>query len=347
MRIVVDINHPADVHCLKNFIWEMERRQNKLLITASKKDVSLKLLDNYNINYTKLGTYGTSLFTKMMNIPLLDYRMYKVIRTFKPDIFLGCGSIRNAHVSYLIKKQCIQFEDTEHSMEQIRLYLPFSSIVCTPSCFMRNLGKKQLKFNGYLALAALHPNYFSPNPAILDEIGLTKSDTFIVLRFVSWQATHDIGQHGLEQKEKLVEELDKYGHIFITSEGLLPKKLEKYRLKLHPEKLHDLLAYSTLYIGEGATTASESALLGTHAIYINTIRTGYLTELENRYDIVKNVDPRILKINNIINLAKNFLDNSDLKKLGLIKREKILKDKIDVTKFMINIVESVAREIQR
>ena len=46
MKIVVDINHPGHVHFFKNFIWEMEKRGHKILITVKEKDVTLKLLDS-------------------------------------------------------------------------------------------------------------------------------------------------------------------------------------------------------------------------------------------------------------------------------------------------------------
>jgi hypothetical protein len=46
MKILVDINHPAHVHFFKNFIWEMEERGNLILITCSKKDVAIPLLNN-------------------------------------------------------------------------------------------------------------------------------------------------------------------------------------------------------------------------------------------------------------------------------------------------------------
>jgi len=51
MNIVVDINHPADVHLFKNFISKMKEKGHKILITATKKDVSIKLLDNYDFDY--------------------------------------------------------------------------------------------------------------------------------------------------------------------------------------------------------------------------------------------------------------------------------------------------------
>ena len=338
MRIVVDINHPADVHCFKNFIWEMEKRGHEILITASNKEVSYSLLDNYGFPYVKLGSYGTSLLEKMVNIPLLDIRMYRKVKKFKPDIFLGFGSIRAAHVSFLLKKPCINLEDTEHSTGQIRLYLPFVKVVCTPSCYSQNLGKKQIRFNGYLELASLHPHYFTPDPAVLREIGLKEGDPFIIVRFVAWRASHDIGQHGITDKVTFVKELEKYGRVLITSEETLSDELKAYQIRVSPEKVHNLLYYATLYVGEGATMATEAALLGTPSILISSLvgTMGNFIELEEKYDLIYSFpDPEAA-----LQKALDILQDPSSKEIWAGKRERVLKEKIDVTTFLVRFIEN-------
>lgn len=344
MKIVVDINHPAHVHYFKNFIWEMKKRGHEILITASEKDITFRLLNNYGLDYTNMGSYGDSLVKKLINIPLIDLKMYNAVKSFNPDFFLGFGSIRAAHISYLLRKKCIIFEDTEHSMEQIRLYLPFVSAVCTPSCFRKNLGRKQILYNGYTELAHLHPNYFTPNPTVLDEMGLSEKDIFIILRFVSWSASHDIGQYGVRNKIALVEELEKFGQVFITSEGRLDKKLEKYKIKVSPEKLHDLLYYASLYIGEGATMTTESAILGTPSIYISSLAgtMGNLIELNQKYNLIFNYnDP-----DKAISKAIELIQKQNLKEEWGIKKEGLLKDKIDINAFMIWLIENFPKSFE-
>ncbi|KAF5432073.1 hypothetical protein C5S35_17585, partial [Candidatus Methanophagaceae archaeon] len=211
--------------------------------------------------------------------------------------------------------------------------------ICTPSCFKKDLGKKQVRYNGYHELAYLHPNYFTPDPAVLDEIGLNKDDASIILRFVSWSASHDVGQHGIKNRIELVRELEKYGRVLITSEGLLDDRLEKYKIKVSPEKLHDLLFYASLYVGEGATTASECAVLGTHAIFVNTLRLGYTDEEEEKYQLVYNFADKETMEKEAFDKALELLENNDLKQEGKNKRERLLEDKIDVTAFMCEFVE--------
>lgn len=338
MKIVVDINHPGHVHMFKNFIWEMEKKGHEILITATEKDIAFKLLDNYGFKYINLGSYGHNLFQKMINIPIIDWKMYRAVKDFNPDVFVGLGSLRAAHVSFLLRKKSIIFEDTEHSTEQIKLYLPFADVVCTPSCFKKNLGKKQVRYNGYHELAYLHPNYFAPNPDVLQDMGLTENDRFIVVRFVSWGASHDVGHHGIQNKLEFLKELEKYAHVFITSEADLGPDFEKYKVKISPEKLHDLLYYATLYIGEGGTTASEAAVLGTPAIFISSLSgtMGNFTELEDKYNILfsfKEEDVALLK-------AIKCLQKENLKDEWNSKRYLLLNDKVNVTDFMVDFVQS-------
>jgi len=338
MRIVVDINHPAHVHYFKNFIWEMKKRGHDVLITASEKEISFTLLRNYGFDFINLGTYGNSVSKKFMNILPMDLKMYKAVKNFDPEVFFGFGSIRAAHVSKLMRKPCIALDDTEHARWEHRLYVPFTDAILTSTCFKKDFGKKQIRYNGYTELAYLHPNYFTPNPAVLDEMGLSKDDTFIILRFVSWTASHDVGQHGIRNKIELVRELEKYGRVLITSEGQLPKELEKYKIKVSPEKLHDLLYYASLYVGEGATIATESAILGTPSIYVSSLvgTMGNFIELEQKYGLMlsyKNSDKAI-------NDAVELIQKTDLKEEWRKKREKLLKDKIDVTAFMVWFAEN-------
>jgi uncharacterized protein len=337
MRIVIDINHPAHVHYFKNFIWNMQKRGHEIKITASEKDITYQLLQAYGFDFTRIGTYGKSLFRKAINIVLLDLVMYNSIKKFKPDLFMGFGSIRAAHVSFLLQKPCILLEDTEHSIEQILLYLPFIKKILTPECFQRNMGFKHIKFNGYTELSYLHPHYFTPNPLVLDDLGVKKNEPYILLRFVSWSASHDIGQHGIRNKYDLVKDLEQFGRVFISSEKPLPPELQRYSLTLTPEKIHDVLYFAQLYMGEGGTMATEAALLGTPAIFVSSLAgtMGNFAELETRYDLMFSYkDPESAQ-----KKAIELLHHDNLKEEWKSKRARLLNDKIDVTEFLIDFIE--------
>lgn len=344
MRIVVDINHPANVHYFKNFIWEMQKKGHDILITASEKEISYNLLDKYGFSYVKIGTYGTSILEKLVKIPILDLKMYQAVKKFKPDLFLGFGSIRAAHVAKLLGNPCIALDDTEHARWEHLLYVPFTDVILTPACFRKDFGKKQIRYNGYSELQYLHPNWFKPDPSVLAEFGCKEGDPFIIIRFVSWDASHDIGQHGITDKIGLVRALEKYGRVLITSEGVLPKELRPNQIRVSIEKIHDLLFYSALYFGEGATMASEAAILGTPSIFVSSLAgtMGNFIDLEKNYDLIYSYSD----CHAALKKAREILQNPQSKEDWKYKRERLLNDKIDVTAYVISFIENYPSSYQ-
>ncbi|MBU4274293.1 DUF354 domain-containing protein [Patescibacteria group bacterium] len=340
MKIFIDIGHPAHVHYFKNFIWQMEKKGHRFLLTARNRGCIFDLLNTYKFDYIDRGKGSKNILGKILNMAKVDLLIYKAAKQFEPDLFLGFRSMYAAQVSRLMKKPCILFDDTEHSLEQRLLFMPFSEVICTPSCFKKNLGKKQVKFNGYMELAYLHPNYFKPNPSALKELGIKKGKKFFILRFVAWEASHDIGHKGLsiEIKRKLIKLLNKYGKVFISSEKPLLKEFEEYKLSVSPEKIHDILYYATMYIGEGATMASEAAILGTPSLYISPLakHLGNFSELSQRYGLVLVYEDLNKSLAEITPLFRN----PNLKQEWQKKRESLLQNKIDVTEWMIKFVEN-------
>lgn len=316
----------------------MKKRGHDVLITATEKEISYVLLDEYEFDYKKLGTYGKKVVNKVINLPIMDIKMYDAVKNFQPDIFLGFGSIRGAHVSKLMGKTCINLDDTEHAKYEHMLFVPFTDVVLTPSCFNKNFGKKHIKFNGYIELAYTHPKYYKPHDDVLKELGLTKNDKFVVLRLVSWNAGHDIGQHGIRNTLGMIKKLEDYCQVFVSSEGMIDESIKKYQLKIAPYKMHDLLYYSSLYIGEGATMATEAALLGTPSIYVSSLAgtMGNFIELEQKYGLMYSYQEPSKALEKAIELVQK----PKLKEEWKAKREKLLNDKIDITKFMVWFVEN-------
>lgn len=341
MRIVIDVNHPAQVHFFKNFGWEMQRKGHEVLITASKKDLTHYLLRKYNFNSCFLEGYGDSIIKKIINIPIIDLKMYHSIKHFQPDLFLGFGSIRAAQVARMMGKPCINFDDDEYSYPY---YHFFSDAICGFSGF-KITGHKIIKINGFKEVAYLHPNHFNSNSAILETCGISPCEVFSLVRFVSWNAFHDVGRNGFNSlsKEKLVKELSEYSRVFISTEAPLPKELEKYRLPIPPENIHDLLYYATLLVSDSQTMTTEAAVLGTPAVRSNSFvgknDMGNFIELEKKYNLIFNC----VSEETALNVAIRILNMPDAKCEWAKKREKLLKDKIDVTAFMIWFIENYPR----
>ncbi len=338
MKILIDIGHPAHVHYFRNFINLMTSRGHSFAITARDKEMTFELLERYGIDYFSRGKGGKSLVKKLLYLPKADYKIYKVAKKFKPDLFLSFGSTYAAHTSAILRCPHIALDDTEHAKLELFLYTPFTDTFLNPVSFYKNLGPRQIKFNSLMELSYLHPNFFIPNRDVLRLINISKNESFVIIRFVSWNASHDIGQKGLSFQNKiiLVNYLIDLGvKVYISSESHLPPELEKFRITFPSELFHHALCFAKLYIGEGGTTASEAAVLGTPAIYVNTLKMGYITEEIHAGLIFQTTD-----INKILEIITEILnDNQSIAKFHSLKKE-FLSGKIDLTNFLVWFVEN-------
>ena len=337
MKILIDIGHPAHVHYFRNFIRLMNNNGHSFMIIARDKEVTHSLLNSYAIEYISRGKGRKTIIGKLIYMLWVNLFIRKLTLQFKPDIFLSMASPYAAQISWIFRKPNIAFSDSEHAKLGHLAFIPFTDVVLTPNSFVNNLGKNQVRFNGYMELCYLHPNYFTPDPDVLNILDVTKEEKYVIVRFVSWGASHDIGHSGLsfEMKQKLVIELSKYARVFISSEKKLPAKLKKYQINIPPVKMHDVLSFATLYIGEGATMASECAILGIPAIYINSLSAGTLEEQE-KYGLLF----CFRNSKGILEKAQQMLQTSNLKQDHQKQREKMLVDIIDVTGFMVWFIEN-------
>lgn len=341
---MIGIQHPKHVHLFRNTISHLLKEKHELRIVAKDKEVTCALLEHLQIPFTVLGRNQPSMGKKILSLAGQEYDTYKIMKEFKPDLVIGRAIPHLAHISYLLNIPFIIFEDTEAGAIH-RITVPFASAVVTPSCFRGNFGKKQIRYNGFDELAYLHPDYFTPDPRTITQLGLSEGEPYIVLRFVSWNAHHDRGEHGIGDKLNLIKSLEKHGRVVISSEGNLPAEFRPYSVAISPEKIHDLLSFAALYMGEGGTMASEAAILGTPSIYISTLagRLGNFISLEKKYGLLYSFTDDHAALEK----AKEILMNKNSKKEWHLKRELLLKDSIDVTGFMIRFIENYLQKNEK
>lgn len=350
MRILFNIGHPAHVHLFKNLIWNLEKKGHECKITTIDKEIAVYLLDVYGFNYDIIGSAKSTLISKAVELMKIDYRLYEIAKYFKPDILIGgVGNVYVTHVGKLIGKPSIVFDDTEHAKIEHFLLDPFASSIVTPQCFKKDLGEKQIRYNGYHEMAYLHPNYFHADISILEYLGINKNEKFSILRFVGWNASHDFGHKGIDLTNKLriARVLEQYGRVLISSEMNLPAEFDKYIFKVAPERMHDLLQYATLLFGESATMASECAVLGTSAIYLDFAGRGYTDEEETRYGLVYNFKTDKISQENALSKALELIKKDDIKKESALKSKKLIQEKIDVTAFMTWFIENYPESFKK
>lgn len=337
MRILVDIGHPAHIHYFKNCAYILAKKGYEFLFSVRERDSTIELIESTGLNWVSRGKGGKGFINKLLMLPQIDFSLLKIAKRFNPDLFLSFSSPYAAHVSWIMKKPHIALDDTEHAKLQQWMYRPFTEVILSPSCYNAKPHKNQIFFDSYLELAYLHPNYFTPDRTIIEQLGIKENEKYCVLRFVSWDANHDVGQTSLSYNEKihLVETLSKKCRVFISSEEELDNRLQRYKLNTHPSDLHNVLSFAALYIGEGGTTASESVVLGIPAIYVNSLELGYLDE-EKRYGMLYQLNT----VNEIEEQALKILTDNDRQHLFATKREVLLKEKKDLTAFLVWFIEN-------
>ncbi len=340
MNILIDIGHPGHVHLFKNFARVFIEKGHGVLFTVREKEYESELLLHENLPFTVIGRHHITTAGKILGLFSFNLRILMLSYRFKPDVYLSHGSVYTLLSALIRGKPNIALEDSGNK-EQVRVYLPFTKHVLTSTSFPFRYGSKQVFYEGYHELAYLHPDYFTPDKCILNELGIEEGEMFFIIRFVAWNASHDRYNSGMsgEQKVQIVRYLATRGRVFISAEAGLPGELEPFRFQLKPERMHHALAYATLFVGEGATMASESAVLGTAAIYINTIRRGYLEEQENVYGLVTCFSSFEGVIERIIEL----LDIPGLKSETKRKAERLIKEKCDLTEFLVKFTEEAQK----
>lgn len=343
MKIVVNIGHPGHFHTLKNILYNLKSDGHEIFILLNPKEVNYGLIKTSNFSGLNLGTYPSNYFFKFLKLLYFDIISYRHLITFKPDLFLGSGSIINSHVSNIYNKTSINFDTNENQWEQHLLYVPFTDYILTPTCFKKSFGSKQIRYPSYQQLSYLHPKYYEPNSSVLDDLKISKDESFILIRFVSWEATHDIGEKGINNKIRMIKELDKKIKVIVSTEKYLGKEIQKHCVNIKPEKFHDLLFYSDLCITEGATVAAESAILGTHSLYINSIKLGYISDLENRYGILQSLSP-YSTYNDLITTINSYFEDDNLFNKGKKIRKKIIDENVDVTEFTLKFINNLINE---
>lgn len=344
MRILVDIGHPAHVHYFKNAISALKKRGHKFLITTRDKEVTLDLLKSYGLPYICTGKNMAGTINKLLSMFRNDLIIYREARKFKPDIFFSFFSPFAAQVGWLMKKPVIGFTDSEFAKLSIKLTKPFTNYIFTPSCFWDDFGRKHFRFNGYMESFYLQPHYFTPDPSVLKTLGVEHGERFYLMRFVSFNAGHDTGESGIDEQSKIeiAEYLSGKGKLFISSESVLPEPFKKYRLPTTPEQFHSVLAYASLYVGEGITTASECAQLGTPSILINTIMTSYI---EQQHELGLTFPFR--KAADSISKIREIADMENVKEEFIRRRDKMLKQHSDCTGFLIYLLDNYPASINR
>lgn len=351
-KIFFHFGHPAHYHLFVNSIHALSQK-HRIWVSYNDKDVLGHLINGalpveQVIRLKSLNRVNNGIGLKVQ-FAQKNWGLLKALIKVKPDIILGTQVIISL-MGRLTKTPniIVNEDDFDVIAKTANLGYPYAdAILCPQVCRTGDFADKSVTYSGYHELAYLHPKYFTPEKlSIQDRINLKNS--FFLLRFAQLTAHHDTGKTGIsaEIARRIISRLEKHGDVYITSERDLEPEFEKYRIAINPVDIHHALYYADMYIGDSQTMAAEAAVLGTPSIRFNDFvgRIGYLEELEHTYGLtygIKTAEPEKL-----FQKIDEFLETPNLKDEWQKRRQKMLKEKIDVTAFMVWFVEHYPESVR-
>ncbi|MBI4567514.1 MAG: hypothetical protein HY719_03865 [Planctomycetes bacterium] len=347
MRLLFDLVHPAHVHLFRHLIARVRANGGRALALTREKEVTVPLCRRYGIPQQVLSRAGGG--SKAAGGWELLRRTAGVLAAaarFRPHALLGT-SMSIGLVGRLVGRPSLVFNEDDRNAVPLfaRLAYPSATFVVTPECLAHEAhGARHLTYPGYHELAYLHPAHFTPDPAVPRSVGIDPDDPFFIVRLVALKAHHDAAARGIgpDGARRLVETLARRGRVLITAEGALRPEFEPYRFPLPPDKLHDVLAFASMYVGDSQTMAAEAAVLGVPALRCNTFvgRISYLEELEHRFGLTRGFTPD--RFDDLLALAERWLgDLPNLRATLAARRGRMLAECVDATDWQWNAVRRV------
>ena len=335
-KFTIDINHPGHVHLFRNLITELQKQGHSVSISCRKTTLILWLLEKYHFSYVVHGSKTRVIVLKYF------YQIRHIVKSYfhlkKTGAEIGLGvSITLPILSGFSKIRSIAFDDDDRKITPVFAFAAsLADTLLTPAALANDKrGNNQICYSGYHELAYLHPNRFTPDPEVLNKLGVNKDEIFFLLRFNSFHAHHDMGEKGMtfRQKLHLINHMEKYGKIFISSEYGIDPEFSKYILTCGPDEIHSVLYYAAMYIGESQTMTSEAAVLGTPAIKCNTFagRLSVPNELEHKYSLCYSFNTN--EFEKMLSEIDSLMQIRDLKTVWQQRRFAMLENMIDVTAF--------------
>jgi len=338
-RVLIYLGHPAQYHFFKNSIFLLKKKGSKVKVLIKTKDILEHLLNEDGIDYKNIQSIprGNSQLSILMAAFRRTFAVVKEAKRIKADILVGTDS-SVAQTAFILRKDSITVLEDDYDVIRnlARLTYPFTSCILVPRvCNTGPYDRKRIAYDGYMKLAYLHPNFFTPNESIIHEYGI--HEKFILIRLSQLSAHHDINIRGLNFKviEEIITLAEKANYnIYITSESKIDDRFSQYKLNIRFNDMHHVLAVAGILISDSQSMSMEAAMLGVPSLRFSDFagRISVLEELEHKYGLTYGIPTD--NPSKLINKLKEFLSNSNLKDDFVSRRKKMLADKINVTSFL-------------
>jgi uncharacterized protein len=297
MNFLFELNHPAHGHLFKNTIRQLSANGHETTVLIKDIPVLKAILDDAGIHYQVLGSKGKGITGKLLKQAGFVFRTYGLHRQKHFDVGIGI-SVTLPLLSRITSMPAIVCDDDDKKATPYFAWLAHNNaaaLLRPQALSHEGNSENTIYYNGYHELAYLHPAVFTADASVLKEQGLQPGETFFIVRLVSLKAHHDKGIKGIgrEEMHTLAKTLKPHGRIILTHEAGGEQIPGTEPLRIHPARLHHLMAYAKMIISDGQTMCSEAACLGVPSVRINDFagRISYLQEQEEKWKLTFGFKP--------------------------------------------------------
>ena len=347
MTVLVHLGHPAHFHLFKHAVEAWRAGGDRVEVVIKSKDVLERLLDERGWAYhnVQAGPRATARLGQAATLLRRTAAVWRIARRVRPDVMIGT-SAEIAFVGRLLGVPSVVTNEDDWDVVPLfaRLAYPAATLIAAPSCCRQGRWRgKTAAYESYHELAYLHPDRFTPDPAVARALA-PDGRPYALLRFARLDAHHDDGRAGIGAgvAARLVERIAPHARVYITSERELEPEFEPLRLQIPAGEVHSALAGAALYVGDSQTMAAEAAVLGTPALRFNDFvgEISYLEELEHRYGLTRGI--RSSEPDALLDAVGDWLAQPDLAAEWQRRRQAMLRDKDDLTTLLVQLARDVA-----
>ncbi len=286
-KIWIDIEQPKTAIMFRSLIEKFQKENSDLLITARDYDSTFQILDDYNVNYIKIGKHGGhKLIGKLETYIDRLKELLPYVKNFSPEYLITFLSIAGIRIAYGLNIPSLGINDEPRNIPVCKLIHPFIDNLITPNCIPQEIYiqlhanlEKLIRYNGLDEIAWL--SEYTPNPQVLNKLDLEKGK-FLLIRSEPAHASYFIDK--IKPDETMISEFippifKKFpNHKYLilvrsdNQEKFLIKKLKGLTkeknliIKHYLPNIVDLCFYGSLIISGGGTIVRESSLLNVPSI---------------------------------------------------------------------------------
>ena len=310
-KIWIDLDNSPHVPFFRPIMEELSRAGFQIVLTTRDCSQTCDLADRYEMRYERIGRhFGKSIFFKVSGLLLRALQLLPFALKQKPALALSHGSRAQVLLSRLLSIPSVMIFDYEFVQLVKPTWVVLPEIV--PSNAIRFNQARIFKYPGIKE--DVYVPAFSPDPSILEELGIDSEDLIITIRPPATEA------HYFNPQSEILfnATIEHFGRMDGTRMVLLPRngnqdhsirrkwpELVASRKIVIPDHVVDglnLLWHSDFVVSGGGTMNREAAALGVpvYSIFRGAIGAvdkylaskGKLVLLENEAEIATRISTK-------------------------------------------------------